>query len=404
MTKMQQVIIAINSFSMGILIPVFNLILLERGSNLQTLPLLLAVYSTVVLCLELPSGIYADIHGRKAVYLLACSFQFIFFLLLIAEDNIVWLVFAIIFLGLGRAFSSGSLDALFIDQVLDLHGEGCLAKVTARMAVSDGAGLAMGSIAGGIIAAVSGTYLTNIIFRAALTAVLFILCLVFVKEKPMYNAKQHTPLIEHIRQGKQVIFSTSKFGFIFIGVFFAGFLLSTIETYWQPAFIQIPTVKNSTWMLGFITFSGFLAVVFGNVIAEKLLDKYSSNWWNVYNICRIIFAVCILVFAIQKKGSGFVVWYTGVYLLLGACNVAESTLINRLTPNHMRASILSLNSLTVQIGALCASIFSSILILRLQFSGIWIVTGGLLGVYAMIVTAVTNRSSQESQNKTKLLS
>jgi len=392
MTKMQQAIIAINSFSMGILIPVFNLILLERGSNLQTLPLLLAIYSTVVLCLELPSGIFADIYGRKAVYLLACSFQFISFSLLIAVDNIVGLVFAIIFLGLGRAFSSGSLDALFIDQALELQGHRCLSKVTARMAILDGAGLAVGSILGGIIPDVTANYLTNIIFRAALAAMLFMLCLLFVKEKRMSNEKQHIPLIEHMRQGKRVILSTPGFVFIFIGVFFTGFLLSTIETFWQPAFMQTPTVENSTWMLGFITFLGFLAVAFGNIIAEKLLDKCINNWWNVYNICRIILAACIFAFAIQKKSSGFVFWYAGVYLLLGACNVAESSLVNRLTPNHMRASILSLNSLTVQIGALCASIFSSIMILRLQFSGVWIIAGGLLGVYAIIVTAVTNKT------------
>lgn len=403
MTKVQQIIIAINSFSMGIVIPVFNLVLLEKGSNLQTLPLLLAIYSTTVLCLELPSGIYADIHGRKAVFLLACVFQFISFSLMIASNNVAWLVLAITFFGLGRAFSSGSLDALFIDQAIDLHGEDCLAKVTARLAVLDGIGLAVGSIAGGIIPSVTSTYLTNIILRAAFTVVLFILCSVFVKEKPIHNTNQHVPLIKHIRQGKQVIFSAPEFSFLFMGVFFVGFLLCTIETYWQSAFMQIPAAKNNAWMLGFITFLGFSAAAFGNIIAQKLLDKCRNRWWNVYNVCRIIFAACILVFAIQKNESGFVLWYTGVYLLLGAGNVAESALINKLTPNHMRASVLSLNSLVAQVGALCASVFSSIMILRLKFSGVWIIAGGLLGGYAIIVTVVANKSSQESMNKTELL-
>lgn len=108
-------------------------------------------------------------------------------------------------------------------------------------------------------------------------------------------------------------------------------------------------------------------------------------------------AACIVIFAFQKSGIGFVVWYTGIYLLLGAGNVAESALINKLAPNHMRASVLSLSSLILQIGALCASVFSSIMILRLQFSGIWIIAGGLLGGYAVIVTIVSNKSSQESK-------
>lgn len=402
MTKMQQAIITINSFSMGILLPVFNLVLLEKGSNLQTLPLLLAIYSTTVLCLELPSGICADIYGRKAVYLLSCGFLFISSCLMFAANNMVWLIFTITFFGLGRAFSSGSLDALFIDYALALHGEDCLAKVTSRIAVLDGAGLAVGCIVGGFISNLAGNYLVNIILRAVLTVMLFIMCLVFIKEQPIHAREKHTSLIDHIRKGKQVLFSTPKFGFIFMGIFFTGFLLCAIETYWQPAFMQLPTMQNSTWVLGFIAFLGFLAVAFGNIIVQKLLDKYSRSWWNVYNICRIIFAICILVFAFQKKNTGFVLWYAGVYLLLGASNVAESTLINKLTPNNMRASVLSLSSLTAQIGALCASVFSSIMILRLEFSGIWIIAGGLLGGYAIIMTAITNKNRQESSDKAEM--
>lgn len=399
MNKMHQTIIFINSFSIGIIIPVLNLILLEKGSNLQTLPLLLAIYSITALCLELPSGICADIYGRKASFLLACGFQFISFLIMIAANDLVWLIFAIMFLGLGRAFSSGSLDALFIDQATYLNGEGCLAKVTARMAVLDGAGLAAGSIAGGILSSVIGTHLINIIIRAALVIVIFVLCLIFVKENTNHDTKQHIPLIEHIKQGKQVIFSTPKFGFIFMGVFFTGFFLFTAETYWQTAFMQIPTAKNSSWLLGIITFLGFSAVAFGNIIAQKLLDRFRSKWWKVYNICRMINAICIIVFAVQKNEAGFMLWYTGVYLILGAGNVVEGTLINKLTPNYMRASILSLNSFVSQVGALCASVFSSIMILKLKFTGVWITAGVLAGGYAIFMTAAIYKSSRKAEVK-----
>jgi len=393
MNKLQQCIMAINSFSMGILLPVLNLVLLEKGSSLQTLPLLLAIYSLTVLCLELPSGIFADMYGRKAVFLLSCCFQIISFSLLIAASNIIWLIFAVIFFGLGRAFSSGSLDALFIDQALALHGEGCLAKVTARLAVLDGAGLALGGIAGGFVANATGIYTGNIVLRLVLTVTLFILCLAFVKEQPSHDAKQgkqHTPLIELIRQGKQVVFTTPEFGLIFIGVFFIGFLLFSLETYWQPAFMKMATAKNNTWVLGLITFIGFLAVIIGNTIAQKLLERSGKRWWNVYNICRIIMTAFILVFAFQKSATGFVFWYAGIYLLLGAGNVAESTLMNKYTPGNMRASVLSLNSLVAQIGGLCASLFSSIMVMRLQFSGIWIVAGVLLGGCTIVVATVTN--------------
>lgn len=403
MNKLQQVIIAVNNFSLGILLPVFNLVLMEKGATLQTLPLLVGIYSATVLCLELPSGVCADIYGRKIIFLMSTVFMFVSFSLLIMADSIVWLVLAMIFFGMGRAFSSGSLDALFIDQTLVLHGESCLAGVTTRMAILESVGLAVGAIAGGIIANATGTYLANIVLRLVLTAILFILCLFFVKEQPLHSKSHHTTLMEHIRQGKQVLTSAHELGFVFIGIFFLGFLLFTIETYWQPAFMQMPNTQNTTWMLGFITFIGFFSVAFGNTIVKKILDKHINKWWNVYNICRIIFAGCIVIFAFQKNSVSFVICYACIYLTLGASNVAESALINKFTPNHMRASMLSLNSLMMQIGSLCASLFSSIMILKLQFAGLWIVAGVFLGGYAIIATAIINKYNQKNRNNTAVI-
>lgn len=399
MNRINQAVIAVNSFSVGIILPVFNLALLERGASMQTLPLIIAIYSATVMCLELPSGIFADIYGRREVFLMSCGFQFAAYSILLAADSLLWLVFFGIFHGLVRAFSSGSLEALFIDQAILEKGEGCLAKVTSRMALLDGVGLALGGMAGGFLAGLADGYLVNIVLRMAISIALFVMVVFFVKETPVHGSKEQISLRTHIRQGKQVIFSTPGFRLLFIGVFLTGVFLSVIETYWQPAFMQLPLAEKSTWLLGIITFFGFMAVAAGNIAARKLLDKYSQNWWGIYNLCRIVFGAAIVVFALQKRSTGFVSCYSAVYLLLGVCNVAESTLINKLTPGNMRASILSLSSLTLQIGALCASILSSIMIVRLGFTGICLVAGLLVGVYAAASALAANLKKKESMNK-----
>ncbi len=71
MSKTKQLIIFINYASLGIILPVLNLILLKKGADLKTLPLLIACYSATVLCFELPSGICADLYGRKTVFLIS---------------------------------------------------------------------------------------------------------------------------------------------------------------------------------------------------------------------------------------------------------------------------------------------------------------------------------------------
>ncbi len=392
MNKMLQAIFTLNHLSTGIMLPVLTLILLGKGANLQTLPLLLAVFSLTALLLELPSGILADMFGRKAVFLISCGFQLISFTLLVVTYSLVGLVSAIVFLGMGRAFSSGSLDAILIDQAMNKGGESCLPKVTSRLAVLEGTGLAAGSIAGGLAASVSGTYGSIIIIRLILTAIVTLLCLFFAVEPPRRSkadeAAQVPSLKAMVKQGGRLIIGHRELGLILLGVFFTGFFLFTLETYWQPAFTSIPHIAGNTWLLGVISFIGFFSVTAGNFIAHKLLSSSKISWWNTFTVSRVIMAASLLFFAAVNGAAGFISLYAGIYLLLGAGNVPESSLINKYTPNDMRASMLSLNSLVSQLGGLCASLFSSILVTRLHFSGIWFTAGILIGCYAVFLALI----------------
>lgn len=393
MAKISQIIILMNNFSLGIILPVLNLILLERGASLKTLPILIALYAVTVLCVELPSGICADLFGRKNVFLISCIFQFLSMVLLLLSNNMIWLIFVIICNGLSRSFASGSLDALIIDQALVSKGEDFLSKVTSRLAILEGIGLAVGGIAGGVISYLSGNYTMNIILRAGLTIVVLVLCVLFIKEMQKEKETERIPLTEHIRLGKEIVFSTPNFKLIFAGVFFLGFFLITIETYWQPAFTQIAGLSGRVWLLGIITFFGFVASVSGNTAAHKLLQQFKNHKWKVYNINRIVLGICIVIFALQSSSAGYILGYAVIYFVLGVGNVAENTLINQYTPSNMRASVLSLSSLITQIGVMVSSLFSSIMISYLQIRGIWIVTGLLLAGYALFVTVITYKKS-----------
>lgn len=390
MTKVQQFIIFINNFSLGIIVPVLNLILLERGADLKTLPLIMALYAVTVLCFELPSGICADLYGRKTVFLLSCGFQVISLILLLLATNVICLIFAIILNGLSRSFSSGSLDALIIDQSVANQGEECLPKITSRLAILNQIGLATGGIAGGIISYIGGTNLTNIILRIGLTVVVFVLCLLCVKEVQVQkNLEERIPIIQHLKSSKEILLSVPIFKLIFIGVFFIGFFIMSLETYWQSAFLGVTAKVNSTWILGIITFIGYMAAASGNTISHRLLQKFRNHQWRVYIISHFVLFLCILIMALQRNSLGFILGYAGNYLLLGLGDVATSSLLNQYTPNQIRASVLSLNSFILQVGAMFASIFSSIMVSRLEISGVWLVAGILIGGYALFVTLLS---------------
>lgn len=402
MTKTQQGILALNSLSMGIILPVLNLVLLSKGATLQTLPLIMALYSVTVFCLELPSGILADMAGRKYVFICACICNALSSVLLLFTNQLPGLILVALLMGLGRAFSSGSLEALFIDDALNRHGEGCLIKVTARMSVLDGGALALGGVMGGFISNLADNYLANIIVRSALNLVLLVCCMLFVQEaRTNEKDRPHTSLRTHLQKGKKLLITTPRFSCILVGVFFTGFFLSTIETYWQPAFISLGGGKGNTTVLGMISALSFLAVIVGNYSAKYLMEKLSNKWWTVYNGCRIVFALCIYIFSVQNGSKGFVLCYMLVYMMLGSGSTSEAILVNSMTPDSMRASIFSLNSLMLQTGSFCASIVSSFVILKIQYSGLWCTAAILLGGCAIIVTFICRiKFKTENSEKT----
>lgn len=375
MNKVQQFIIFLNYFSLGLLMPVLNLILLERGADVKTLPLLIGLYALSALIFELPSGICADLLGRKTAFLISGIAKLFSLTLLIAADGIGLLIPCVIFNGISRAFSTGSLDALIMEQAVSLKGEDCIPKVSTRLSMLEAAGFAIGSILGGFVSYAGGTE-GVILIQGGFTVVAFLLCAAGIRERREKKEKdKKLPLLAHLNMGVQAVKSGGNLKYVLMGMFFTGFLLISIETYWQPIYLEVSALKDATWALGIISFLGFFMSATGNAVSEKLLTKFNFSHWNVYGIGRLALSLLLVLLSLQFHGQGFVLAYAMLYLLSGIGNVAENTLINQYTPNHVRASILSLSSFLFQLGVLSASLVSSLMAANVSIRGIWAVSG-----------------------------
>ena len=401
MNKVQQLVIFLNYFSLGLLMPVLNLILLERGADVKTLPLLIGLYALSAIIFELPSGICADLLGRKTAFLLSGVAKLFSLTLLIAADGIGLLIPCVIFNGISRAFSSGSLDALIMEQAVDLKGEGCIPKISSRLSMLEAAGFAVGSILGGFVSYVGGTE-GVILIQGGFTVTSFLLCAAGIREIREKKEKgKRVPLLAHLNMGAQAVKSGGNLKYVLMGTFFTGFLLISIETYWQPIYLEVSALQDATWTLGIISFLGFFMSATGNAVSEKLLTKCNLGHWKVYGISRLALSLFPILLSLQFQGKGFVLAYAGLYLLSGTGNVAENTLINRYIPNHVRASILSLSSFLFQLGVLSASLVSSLLANNVSIRGIWALSGNFCFVSLLILLfAVYKRNKKITSPKT----
>ena len=423
MRKSLQVITLLKNFSTGVTASVLTLVLLTRGATLQNVSLLLGAYSATVIVAEFPTGVFADRFGRKKAFVIAMGFLLASFSVLLVARNLPALILTMILQGLGRAFSSGSLDALALEEAPDELG---VIHVTARLSMLESAGLALGALAGGGLASIGTRYAANISVNLGLSAILLCLTLWTVREekpaarllraaaKPSAQAPvsacddgapstanapreaavtQATGLGAHLRESLSFVFQSRLTRMLFSFALLNGLAMFTVETYWQPA---LTSLAAAPWMLGVVSFLGFGSVMAGTRLAERITTRNPAQSIGLLLAQKALYGGCLLLLACTAGVGAFVGVYMLVYLFLGGSSVVESALLNREAPSSRRASILSLFSFLLQMGGLIASAIGYVVSSHMDFRALWLLGGGVLllatGLWA--VTGARKRAAQ----------
>lgn len=376
-------ILFLQNLSRGIFMPVTSLLLLSRGTQLSDIAWLMGLYSFTVICMEFPSGAFCDLFGRKRTFLLSCLFSVLSLLLFLLFPTVLGCAAALILHGLEKAFASGSLEALCMEQALSSKGESALAKVSNQINLFQCLGIGLGSLLGGLLSQTGSQYSSNLLSMLIFSLLLMLLTFLYVKETPV-SEKSGSILCELKNQvQKNLLYTRNSPGLrklLFLSLC-TGMVLFTVETYWQPALTTtFPQIKG--WILGLLPFSGFFCTALGSQLGAVLLNRPScrtqSRWWSVFFAGKFLLAASVVLFSFQQGLFLYAAKYSLIYFVLGYGSVSENALLNRILPNNMRASILSLSSLTVQLGALLFSIFAGFLINYLHFSGLWCLGAGIL--------------------------
>lgn len=383
MNKPIQIIYFLKFFASGTIVPILSLMLLARGATIETISLIIGLYSVTVIAAEFPSGVFADLYGRKTSFLLSCVLYLISYSMFFFSRSAVILLIGMVVNGLSRAFSSGSIEALMIDHATD---QCCpLERVTARLAILESAGLAGGALVGGLLAEVGERFSFNLGVNIILTVIILFLTVLFVHETPRMKA-EHVATTHRQLFHKQVRESLSfaKLGgtvrILLIFFLLMGFALSAIEVYWQPA---LEAYQPVYWLFGAVSFGGFAFVIFGSWVAEKLLRKHPKAGVGLLLLLKAPLGLGLILFSFVKSEYSLVGFYLGLYLLIGSSNVVESTLLNQIVPSSHRASILSLFSLVLQIGGVLASLGGFLVSTYSRYQNMWLLAGLLLFLFSV---------------------
>lgn len=379
--KRHGLLLFLNSFSIGMLTPLLTLLLLDKGLSLAAVPLAVGLYSATAVAFELPSGMAADRWGRKNCFLVSQALLLPGLGLLALGQGMAAALAAMIFQGLARAFSSGSLDALVVEEFLRKNGAGALPRCTARVSALTSIGLAMGCLAGGGVYALTGRMWTALALKGALVLVLLALS-AGLEEHPVERGQ------EEMNPAAQLAATLRSPGLVRALVLYSAALapaLFSVEVFYQPRFEQLLNSSAAGWALGALGGGAFYAAAAGSVLGPRLMRRPTLG--RLLGVSALVGAGLM---ALSAAGTPvlFVAFYFLFYVVNGSTDYLTSTLMNEAAPPSQRATLLSAGSLTLQLGGLAASPLLSAGAAVGTIPQVWLAAGGALASLMLAWLAV----------------
>lgn len=375
MKAQYKILTFLNNFNIGISVPFLSLILCEHGCSLENLGLAISIFSISVVILELPSGIFADLFGRKSAFLLAQIGGLISSVLLLLSNTFCITAIGLLFYGFSSAFSSGSLDALAVEDSVKRNGESALSKAISTFQIYTCAGVALGALFGGFLPYTTG-YFLHLILKIFVVITTFLFAQNLPKETGFVQRQKHIAETDSVQQHISLkmhlckmlnLFSSNKFlRQLAICIIALSTVQAAVETYWQPQMSAFQP-EHLQQLLGILSASAYLTTIAGCTFINKFKMYSVQKSQTIYFSVAFIFLLIVFSFAFAQNVIFFSIIYLTIYLLIGMISIAEQTMINLETEDCVRASILSMNSLFAKSGAIVSSGISSVI---LHFSGI----------------------------------
>lgn len=369
MSLRYKAMIFLSSLGFGVIAPVLSLLLTAHGCPLGMIGLAFGAFAITVIAAEIPSGVFADLYGRKTSFVISCALSAISCAVLLVSRSFLAAMAGLMLFGLSAAFSSGSMEALIVDEMLAEHGKDTLEKTVSRIAVYQCAGIAVGALLGGYLPN-DGVYTAHLLTRFGLALATGALALAFLQEGAREHKERKGLLRLHLKQMGRLLLEKRSLTAILFALFVIAATQGMVEIYWQPRFVAISGGMAQMY-LGYICAGGFVATTFGCALMGRAKLSSTLKQWAVYIGLGLALAGSTLLLALQKGVWGFAAFYIGIYFIIGLLSVPEQTIVNSQVTDDVRASMLSVVSFFGRAGAMVSSAASSALLLKTDIGGMW---------------------------------
>lgn len=327
-----------------------TIFLLDAGlSNTQAF-ITNAFFTVGQVIFEVPTGMVADIRGRRASYLLGTITLSLSTLMYLGAWWIhaplgIWAISSI-FLGLGFTFFSGATEAWLVDSLEFAGFKGSLESVFARGQMVGGAAMLIGAVGGGFIAQATGLYVPYLL-RAVLLILTFVVAFVGMHDWGFMPSRGKS-LVKDIR----VLFINSfELGWktpTLRWLILAGPFVSGVGFYafyaMQPYLLQLYGDESAYGVAGLAAAIVAGSQILGGVLVPQVSKRFRLRS-SILILTGFLTAGLLVLLGFTTK-FGVAIGLLSLWGLVSAIFLpVRQAFVNGLVPSKNRATLLSFDSL-----------------------------------------------------------
>lgn len=324
----------------NLVMPVVVLFYQDNGMGMQDIFMLKSIYSIAIVVLEIPSGWMADMWGRKKTLILGAILGSAGFLMYSFSFGFLAFAMAEIVLGAGHSFVSGADSAMLYESLKADKKTEDYVRHEGRITSAGNFAEAIAGIAAGILASVSlrtPFYLQFIVASMAIPAALSLI-------EPQVLLATHVHKVKHIFADiRNALTADINLRTSILLSAITGTATLTFAWLVQPYFKAIGLqVEFFGIMWTALNLSVGVSSAFAFVVAGKIRTRYEV----ILIIILLTTGYILSGLAITTAGLVFLFMF---YLARGLATPIFKNYINSYSPNHMRATILSVRNLIIRI-------------------------------------------------------
>ncbi len=344
-----------NTLAASLIWGINTIFLLDAGLNNLEAFAANAFFTAGMVVFEVPTGIVADMWGRRTSFLLGTvtlAATTALYVLLWQVEAPFW-SWALVSLGLGLGFTffSGAVEAWLVDALTATQFTGPLESVLARGQIITGVGMLTGSVAGGFLAqAVSLGF--PFVLRAGILILMFLFAFAMMHDVGFEPERRGKPLAEM----RRITSDSLEFGwrvpavkYLMLAAPFTGGVGIYVFYALQPYLLELYGDPKAYGIAGLAAAIVAGAQILGGISTPLLRRMFHRRTSAL--IAAEGLAVAALLGIGLIESFGVVIALISVWgLLFAAATPIRQAYLNGMIPSQQRATILSFDSLMSSTG------------------------------------------------------